>query len=261
LLVFFSGNYHYIFLFSIVPYLINFALILSYPNNLNKTHGYDNTKKKIDVKTVVKSMVIVLKNPKVLKIINTTSLHTAFLKAVKDYIQPLMLQVILVLPIFYHLDIKKKDGLFIGIIYFIIYLLTSQASKMASKVADKNKKRIAYITLLIGFGFGIISGFFYNYNFWILSLIAFIGIYIIENIRKPILTGFIADEVPNEILTSVISVQSQLKTIMTPILAFAFGFFSDLYGIGKAIFLISVILILLTILINIIIKNKTIKNE
>jgi MFS family permease len=246
ILVFFSGNYQNIFLFSIVPYLINFALILSYPNELNKTqiHKSEN----LDFKAIFNTIFKVLKQPRVIKIINTTSIHTAYLKAVKDYIQPLMLQVIVLIPIFYGLDVKKKNGLFIGLIYFVIYLITSKASQVASKFTKRNKNNIAYRTLLIGFGFGVLSGLFYNYNLSILSLIAFIAIYVIENIRKPILTGFIAEEVPNEILTSVISVQSQLKTIMTAALALVFGLCADYLGIGKAFIIISLVLLAFTML-------------
>jgi len=256
LLVFFSGNYQYIFLFSIIPYLINFGLILSYPNTLNKSQNKIKNQKRWRIKIVFKNTFKMLKNPKVLKIINTTSLHTAYLKALKDYIQPLMIQVILWVPLLSHLDVQKKNGLFIGLFYFVIYLLTSQASKMAFKVANKNRNQIAYITLLIGFGLGILSGLFYNFNYLILSLVFFTGIYIIENIRKPILTGFIADEVPNEILTSVISIQSQVKTIMTALLAFVFGICADYLGIAKALFMISLVLILLTILLNNLSKNR-----
>jgi len=257
LLVFFTGNYHYIFLVSIIPYLINFLLILSYPNKLNKVQNKLKKKHVLRIKHALKRMLKVLKYPNVLKIINTTSIYTAYLKAIKDYIQPLMLQVVAMLPIFYQLDVKKKNGLFIGVIYFIIYLLTAKASKIAPRVVEKNKKRIAYITLLIGFAFGVSTGLFYNYNLWVLSLIAFIGIYIIENIRKPILTGFIAEEVPNEILTSVISVQSQLKTIMTAILAFVFGLCVDYFGIGKAFLIISLTLVVLTILLDYIVNKRT----
>lgn len=254
-LVFFSGNYQYIFLFSIIPYLINFGLILSYPKKLNKSQKRSNNQKKWGVKIVVKNIFTVIKNPSVLKIINTTSIHTAYLKALKDYIQPLMIQVILLIPLLSPLDIQKKNGLFIGFFYFVIYLLTSQASKIASKVANKKRDQIAHVTLLIGFGFGILSGLFYNFDYLILSLVFFVGIYIIENLRKPILTGFIADEVPNEILTSVISIQSQVKTIMTALLAFVFGICADFFGIGKALFMISLILIVLTILLHLV-NNK-----
>jgi MFS family permease len=257
LLVFFSGNYQYIFLFSIIPYLMNFGLILSYPYELNKAHKNKN----LGFKAAFKAVIKVLKQPKVIKIINTASIHTAYLKAIKDYIQPLMLQVIVLVPVFYGLDVEKKNGLFIGLIYFVIYLITSKASQLASKFAQRDKKHIAYRTLIMGFGFGLMSGLFYHYSLWVLSLVAFIGIYVVENIRKPVLTGFITEEVPNDILASVISVQSQLKTIMTAIIAFVFGLCADYFGIGKAFLVISSVLVVVTVLLNKLVNNDRLGRE
>ena len=83
-----------------------------------------------------------------------------------------------------------------------------------------------------------------------LSLLAFVGIYIIENVRKPILTGFIADNVPNEILTSVISAQSLLRTIITAILALAFGLIADNFGIGVSFISVTGFLLFSALVIN-----------
>jgi hypothetical protein len=168
-----------------------------------------------------------------------------------------MVNVALIIPIMSNVEATKKNGIIIGMIYFFIYLATSRASQISSKVAAKNKQNISYVTLLIGFIFGIICGVFYIYDLWVISLIAFVGIYIVENIRKPILTGFIADNVPNEILTSVISAQSLLRTIITAILALIFGIIADNFGIGISFIVVSVFLTLSTFLINIYNSSKS----
>lgn len=201
----------------------------------------------------------VIRQPKVLSIINASALHSAYLKAVKDYIQPLMVSVALTLPFLLEAEVEKKNGLIIGIIYFLIYLATSRASQLASKAANNRKQAISYSTLLLGFLFGIGCGVFYYYDLWVSALLSFIGIYMIENIRKPILTGFVADNVPNEILVSVISTQSLIKTIITAILALAFGILADKYGIGMSFIIVSTFLILTTILINSMSINKRLK--
>jgi len=105
------------------------------------------------------------------------------------------------------------------------------------------------LTLLIGLIAGISCGILIVNEFWILSLLAFILIYLIENIRKPILTGNLADQVSNEILTSVISAQSFYATIVTSAIAILIGVFADNYGIGIALLIISGILFLFVILI------------
>ncbi len=249
LIVFYSGSYQNIFLYSIVPYLFNLLLILSYPKELNRSQEQIDSIGRTGIGFTLKSFFKIIKQPNVLKIINTSATHTAYLRAVKDYIQIVMVNVALILPILLNVEAEKKNGIVIGVIYFFIYLATSRASQLSSKVAAKSKWNISHITLLLGFIFGIICGVFYFYGLWIIAIIAFVGIYIVENIRKPILTGIIADNVPNEILTSVISAQSLLRTILTAILALVFGLLADNFGIGISFVAVSLFLTLSTILI------------
>jgi len=255
-IVFYSGTYQNIFLYSIIPYLANFFLVISYPKELNRSIGQKISKSSAGIGLTTKSFFKIIKRPNVLKIINTSAFHTAYLRAVKDYIQPLMVNVALIIPFMFDVEPEKKSGIIIGTIYFFIYLATSRASQLSSKAAAKNKRNIPYITLLSGFIFGVMCGVFYVYDLWVISLVAFVGIFIIENIRKPILTGYIADNVPNEILTSVISAQSLLRTIITAILAFVFGIMADHFGIGVSFMVTSVFLILFTVLLNVFNSHK-----
>ena len=250
LIVFYSGSYQNIFLYSIIPYLFNLLLILSYPKELQHSYEQTDPKSSPGIRVTMKSFFKIIRRPNVLKIMNSSAVHTAYLRAVKDYIQLLMVNVALIIPIMLNLEAERKNGIVVGVIYFFIYLATSRASKLSSKVAAKSKQNIPYVTLLFGFIFGIICGVFYIYELWIISIVAFAGIYIVENIRKPILTGFIADHVPNEILTSVMSAQSLLRTIITAILALVFGLLADNFGIGISFVAISLFLTFSAILIN-----------
>ena len=248
-IVFYSGSYQNIFLYSIIPYLFNLLLILSYPKELNRSLERVDPKSRTGIRSTIRSFFKIIKQPNVLKIINTSAMHTAYLRAVKDYIQLVMVNVALIIPVMINVEAEKKNGLVIGVIYFFIFLATSQASRLASKVATRSKRNISYITLLFGFIFGIICGVSFINDLWIISIIAFMGIYIVENIRKPILTGFIANHVPNEILTSVISAQSLLRTILTAVLALVFGLLADIFGIGISFVAVSLFLALSTVLI------------
>lgn len=254
LIVFYSGSYQSIFLFSIIPYLVNLLLIASYPGELDLSPGQENTRIRSGIRSGIRSTSLhffrIIRQAKVLEIVNASAIHTAYLRAVKDYIQPLMVHVAVLIPILLQFEAEKKNGLIIGLFYFLIYLLTSRASQLSSRVGTKNKMRVSYLTLLTGFVFGVLSGTLYMKEFWIFSLLAFTGIYIVENLRKPILTGFIADQVPNEILTSVISAQSFIRTVMTAILALVFGIVADAYGIGISFLVVSLFLSLVTIFIH-----------
>ena len=258
LIVLYGGQYQVIFLYSIFPYLVNLFIIASYPKELNRVNDKTKLSSKNTIHSTVKTFFNIIREPSVLKIINTSAMHTAYLKAIKDYIQPLLVNVAILIPLLSSMDQDRKNGLIIGIIYFVIYLLTARASKISSKIEDKSKTDIPYITLLMGFIFGAICGISYYYEMFIISLVAFIAIFMLENVRKPILTGYIADNVPNTILTSVLSAQSLLKTIMTAGLALFLGIFADHFGIGLSFIIISSFLIFSNILI--IFRKQNIRN-
>ncbi|NPA36083.1 MAG: MFS transporter [Chlorobi bacterium] len=248
-IVFFSANYDSVFLYSVVPYLINLLLIVSYPSFLNysdknKTSGTSGLTK------TFRTFLNTIKQPRLLGIINTSAIHSAYLKAVKDYIQPVMVNAAMMIPVFLYLEEDKRNGIFIGLVYFVIYLLTSKASRLSAALTKKHRQRITTITLFAGFSSGIFTGIFYYNKLWIPALITFTGIYIAENIRKPALTGFVADNTPNEILTSVMSAQSLLKTIQTALLAMSFGFVAQYFSVGTALFSVSVLLTILTFIVN-----------
>lgn len=246
-IVLYFGAYKNVFLLSVIPYLINFFLILSYPKELNKVRISTVQKKKPTFKDTLQFFLSNVKNIKVLGIVNTSAIHTAFQKAGKDYIQPVMLHVVMILPFLNSYDAEKKNGLFIGILYFIIFMFTAQASKRASKIDQQTKYDTPFISLIYGFGFGILAGVFYLTTWWLAALLAFTGIYIVENIRKPILTGLLAEHVPNEILTSVISLQSLWKTIITVMLSLLLGVLADKMNVGWALTITSSLLMLVSV--------------
>jgi MFS family permease len=248
ILVLYSGNYRSIYLFSIIPYLLNFINVFTYPKALD--YSLKEHKKRHSLVAVFSNFLASIKKPKVFGIVNSSALFTAFLKSIKDYIQPIMLQIAVLIPILTNVESKRKSGFIIGIIYFFIFLLTSFASKNAFKIMALNFKNISKSTLLLGLAIGIVCGIFISNKLWLLALLFFIGIYIIENIRKPILTGLLADNVPNEILTSIISAQSFYRTIITSILAILFGVLVDAYGIGISLAIVSGLLLVFTLVVD-----------
>lgn len=244
IIVLYGGSYDSIFLYSILPYLLNFILIMSYPSVLNRPLEPTCNKKLSAMGTTIRMLYKLLKKPLVLKIIYSSASHTAYLRAVKDYIQLVMFNLVIILPVLVHLDMERKSGIFIGILYFFIFLASSAASKFSSRLARRSRFNIIRLTLLGGFLLGTLSGLAFNFEFWSISLLAFALIYVMENIRKPLLTGAIADQVPGEILSSVISAQSLFRTIITSLLALIFGLLADRFGIGLSLFSISSVLLL-----------------
>ena len=72
----------------------------------------------------------------------------------------------------------------------------------------------------------------------------------IENIRKPIGVSYLGSNVNENVLASVLSVDSQLKSLIAAVLAPVFGIFADLYGVGWSLMIVSTALLLLAPLIS-----------
>ena len=240
----FWGHSNIIFLISIIPYLLNIINIALYPAYLNKSDKAHNR----NFLGTIKSFIKTLKQPQLLALLNTSATHSAFIKAIKDYIQIVIIQIGIALPLFINMENNKRDAIMIGIVYTIIFLLSSYASKKASYLLSISKDtNIPNITLFLGLTFGLISGVLIYFNQWQFAILFFVGIYLIENIRKPILTAYITDNTQNEILASVMSAQSQIKTLLTAVLAIVFGVLMDAYGIGISLAVVSGALLAISI--------------
>ena len=248
LFVFYTGNYSVIFIASVVPYLLDLFLVLSYPKWLD---GDLRNIKTISVKDkflqVERGFAQTFKNIKFLKVLTSLTLYTGYYKAVKDYIQPIIKSLALSVPFFAYLNNDKKTALFIGVFYFFIYLLTSWMSRHSGSFLKrfKNYARPLNLTLLSGFAAGMVSGTIYLAGWYFGAVLGFILILLIENLRKPIGVAAVADLSHDHAMATVLSVSSQMQSVFAAIIAPAIGFLADRYGLGTSIAVISASLILL----------------
>lgn len=241
LFVFYDGTYEGIFLYSMIPNLLNLINVGSYPAYLSRTKKSGSAK--LSLKETFVGYWEALKNRRLLQVIHSAAIHSAFMRSIKDYIQPLLVNVAVLMPFLLDEDLTKKSGLIIGAVYFLIYQLSSYASRNAARFTKLKGMKVDQLTLLIGFGAGLLVGVFYEATLWLWALIPFILIYLIENIRKPILTGSVADQVPAELLTSVLSTQSFWKTILTAGLSLLIGVLVDGLGLGIGLIIVSAALL------------------
>jgi MFS family permease len=250
-IVFYSSSFKYVFLFATLPYLLDLILIASYPKNLD---GPINKLEKkglfLRFQKLLKTFWITFNNREVLIIANNISLHTGYFKAIKDYLQPILQTYALSLPFLLFFADDKRSALVIGIIYFFIFLLTSFASRHAGKIAAyfNNLRTPLNVTLATGLLAGAISGMAYFLGCTGISIVIFILIYLIENLRKPIGTGHFASKVEEHILVIAFSAQSQLSTLWGALIAISMGIFVDWLGIGQGLFILSLLLLIISIL-------------
>ena len=248
-IVFITGTYEYIFLFSVVPYVMNLILVMTYPSFLDGELRKPEWKEiKGRLTTTFKALVTALRSKKVLRILGSLSVYSGYYKAVKDYLQPIVAAWALAIPLLPGLEPDQKISVTVGLVFFIVYLLSSFASRASGRFSERFSSLAAplNITIMAGLILGVASGLFFNYDLWILSVLFFIAVYMIENVRKPVGVAYLGSSIDKKVLASVLSVDSQLKSLIAAVLALLFGIFADLFGVGWSIVIVSTALFLFT---------------
>lgn len=240
-IVFYRGSYQSIFLFTVIPYLLDLLLMITYPKKLDGDRRaiHISEIKGIFIK-VIKAFIYSFKNTRILQSINNLSVFSGYHKAVKDYLQPVMQTFALSTPFLLGLQGKERSALLVGIMYFIIYLMTSYSSKRSGYIANyfSNLRNPLNISLLIGLAIGLITGIFYQVEIVGLSIFLFVLIYLIENVRKPMGISYVSDLFDQNILATALSAQSQVKSFYAAVFAVLLGFFADQFGVGYALMML-----------------------
>ncbi len=240
-IVFISNGYNYIFLATIIPYILNFINLSLYPSELDK---FTLKKKKAGIKSSVKDLWIILKNKKIFRVILHSITYDGIFKTQKEYIQPLIKQVLISIPLLLTISLNRKVAIFLGIMYFFIYLASHFASKNAfllvKKFGSVNSalNNTYFITSIMMFGIAL----FIHIKSIIFIFIFFLLFFIFENMRRPVVLAKVTESLPNNDFTaSILSVEAQLKAIFVSIFAPIVGIIADNFSISTSFIFIGIV--------------------
>ncbi len=246
IIVFYTGDYHLIFLVTIIPYVLDFVNLATYPKELDGEIGVVIRKNaKAKAKATLHDFAMMFRNRKALKALLNSSLFDSGFKATKDYLQPILKSFALTLPILLYLTGKERTALIVGVVYFILYLLSSYASRK-SHVAVRKFKKITLainITFILGTIFIIFSGLSYAVSIPIAAIFLFVGLHILFNLRRPMNVSYVSDRISSRIMASGLSVESQLKMIFSASFSFLIGVLADMFGVGISLFVVGLIIL------------------
>lgn len=237
-LVFYTGSYRAMFLAATIPYVLDFFNLASYPRELDgeltKISRGDMGKQ---VRNTIGVLGGILKDWKALRAILNSSGLSGLFKTTKDYLQPILENFALALPVFLALSDERRSALVIGIAYFIIYLATSYASRSAGEFGSlfKSLGRAINLTFVAGAVLLLIAGLAAWQNVAWLAVLVYLAFYVIHNLRRPMDVAFISDRIENHAMASGLSVESQFVTLLAAVFAPVLGALADLLGIGPAL--------------------------
>ena len=245
LLVLFTPDLSYLFLIAIIPYIIDLFLILTYPSYLNN---------KIDtqfsitgfLKESVSSVKYALSTAKLNLVLIKSSSFNAVFKTIKDYIQPIFIGLGITMLLFSDFSAEENTKIYIGLIYFVVHFINVFVTRNAYLLQKLFSREhiVSLMWILTGLTC-IFLGIFIDSL--AIVIISFILLYIFLNVRKPYMVECFSDYSVSEKRASVLSIDSQLTSLMIIILAPLVGFLSDQFGIHMMLISLGVVMLLIEV--------------
>ncbi len=272
LIVFVHGQYHQVFLYSIIPYIIGFFLLKSYPAYLDfneaadtqaadaagQVHGQGRDQGervgirikrdlRQSVQATLRDFRDLLKYKQLRRLMLNSSVYDGVFKTSKDYIQPIMRNLALGLPVLVALGEQRRVALVIGVLYFFLYMLTASVSQRSGSVSDKfsSPESGLNITYLLSVLVVVAVGVSMRYNASLAAVALFVGFYILQNLRRPMTVGYVSEKIKGTVMATGLSTESQLKTVVVAVAAPIFGALVDQVGLGWAMCALAALLLLL----------------
>lgn len=241
-----TKDYRWIFLLSVIPYIAGIWNINAYPDYLNsRLHS------KISIGVIfshtLSSIKHAFKNSSLRGLIVKSMGFEGIFDITKNFLQPILQAQALVIAALLLIPEKESTAIIVGAVYFILHIISAEASKRAHIFAGRFRSENKAIIVLIftGAALAFLSAAGMYTDIFILAICAYIIYYIIQNLWRPILVAIYDNHADNTEQATILSIESQAKTIGITIFAPIAGFIADNWGIEGALLLSAVIMLML----------------
>jgi hypothetical protein len=232
------------FLIATLPYVLDFFNLLTYPPELDgRAISSQRPNMRAQLRATLRDFASVFRSPGALRALLNSAGFDGFFKATKDYLQPILETLALSLPVLLAWENQRRSAIVIGGVYFVLHLLTSYASRSA----DDFQKRFSSLesavngTFLLGAFLLTLAGLASQTNQWGLAVLAFVGIYLLHNIRRPLNVANISDQIARRVMASGLSTESQATTLLVALLSVLLGGIADHWGVGAALITLGIL--------------------
>ncbi|MHC4887521.1 MAG: MFS transporter [Planctomycetota bacterium] len=231
-IVIFSQSFAWIFWASVLPYLLGILNLSRYPASLD---GEPSS-------TVSMRSILDHTRTSLTACLWTLSLRRYLLRSLtfrgchettKDYIQPLLQALALGLPFLAGMQEESRTAVLVGAISVILYLLAALASKRAGWIAERLRggqaaecslqrlSALLYLILIPLLFFKLYPG----------AVIAFVLLVVIQNAWRPIYMGCLDEESDDRMGATLLSIDSQAKSLYIMVAAPLLGMAVDHHGL------------------------------
>ena len=215
-----TNNYAYVFFFAIIPYIAGLINFMTYPKELEGQPGEN-----VSIRDVVVHLWECIRTALVTRrlrrlIVESMSFEGVY-KAVADYLQPIVKNMALLLPIFVAWGETRRSAVMIGVVYVILYLVSAYASRNSHRLTshaggEERGSRLLWKVVFVLY-IALIPLLFFGYYY--VAVVGFIALALIQNCWRPILISRFDAFASEAKGATVLSIESQAKSVSTMIIA------------------------------------------
>lgn len=231
-LVWKSGAYSSVFLFCIPPYLINLINLLSYPKDLEGEESGNFSIK--DSWEILRSTLHDALTFKPLRgLIGETMGYEGVHKVTSDYVQPVIKSMALALPLLAGLQGDRGSAVLAGGIYFFLALIGIFGARFSHILVSRSGDEGKTATLLWIFGlmaYLLLVPALLTRSYYLVILL-FIALELLQNLWRPLQVGRFDGVSRGSRRATVLSIESQAKSLSAMIYAPILGFLADRLGL------------------------------
>ncbi len=233
LIVIFEGHYSRVFLYSTVPYALGLVNLFGYPAALDGKTGRRPSLAGV-VQHLARTLRTCMAHAPLRRLLTESMAQRGLYVTVKDYLQPVLRQTALALPVFLALDDKSRAAVLVGVVYFALHLLSALASRLSHRTRE-----LAGGTLPATRGLWLLTLLLYLLLIpalaWAesgLVIAVFVALAMLQNLWKPQYLARVDEASDAALGATVLSLDNQAKSVLVMVLAPLLGAAVDRWGLA-----------------------------
>lgn len=248
-----TDDYTYVFFFAIVPYIIGLANFMTYPKELEGQPEKGAGMRDITMhlwECIHDTLAISRLRHLILESMSFGGVY----KAVEGYLQPVIMNMALTIPLFVAWSDTRRSAIMIGGVYVVLYLISAYASRYSYRITDRaggeeEGSRFLWKTVFVLY-VSLIPLLYFGYYY--LAVTGFVLLALIQNLWQPVQVSRFEAFACETKGATILSVNSQATAVATMIVAPVLGAAVDLVrgqDIGKDFWPVAVIAASITFII------------
>jgi len=227
-LVFITGRFSSVFLYCVIPYVLNIINFMTYPRYLDGT-----TDKEASIGGVVRTLYDAfresIRSSQLRRLLTESMCFEGTFRVCKDYLQAMIKLAALGLPLMASYHVNQRTAVLAAPIFLALFLISSWASRHAHVLAERagSEQRGAVWLWWCYLGvFAVIAGT-NGLGLQSAAIPAFVLLAVIQNFWRPMLISRFADHADPSKQATVLSIESQGKSLFAAVLAPLLGLAVD----------------------------------